>query len=296
LFDLDLFLFYRGYASKVVASSFVYPQLVLFYSDDLETCPHCSSGAVIWHRITAELQPIGVQLSTVNVDKERSLAAKLGMQSKPLPALIGILEADIRPYKEQQLSLHKTIEFVRKMLSFGRLVPQLQDNNYEAFLDRWLQDNRVRVLFITDELTIRLRYLITAFKYREYAACAHVYVPKHLLVNSLGTPAESVSSSPDYSSQFVSREPPETQAQSNDSELLPVETDEPTALQPSKRLAQRYKLSGSVRWMLIFGENASWPEAALSSQSEELRTTLMWEMLEANKYLTLPRITSQVTS
>lgn len=261
----------------------MYPQLVIFYSDNIHDCTACPAAAIAWKRIQTELQPLGVHLSSVNADKEQALATKLGIEGKTLPAVIGITEGHVRLFKSEQLTLHKVIEFVRKMISFGRPLVELSEDSYEKFLDGWRVDNRVRVMFITPDPRVRLRYWITAFKYREYAAFAHIHIDNGARHTSVHRKVEEVTNHSEPLAR-VSKDSSKRQENSH------LNLNSPSQMS----LLQRYSLTGSSRWMLIFSENSSWPEAMLSSSSEELRISLMWEMIEANRFLTLPRITSQV--
>src|SRR5690606_27248035 len=128
----------------------------------------------------------------------------------------------------------------------GRSLVELSADNYESFLNGWQQDNRIRILFITTDQKVRLRYLITAYKYREYAAFAHIHV----------TMCPS-------SAHHGGHQATSSQAQSRILESQAVTFSSLLASRPA--LLERYSLSGSMRWMLIFAENSSWPEAVLSS-------------------------------
>jgi len=55
-----------------------------------------------------------------------------------------------------------------------RMVESIDDTNVETFLDGWSLDNRVRVLLFGKTDVIRLRYLTTAFKYRNRALLGYV--------------------------------------------------------------------------------------------------------------------------
>ena len=54
------------------------------------------------------------------------------------------------------------------------MVETVDDSNFETFLSGWSLDNRVRVLLFGKIDIVRLRYLTTAFKYRNRAMLGYV--------------------------------------------------------------------------------------------------------------------------
>lgn len=54
------------------------------------------------------------------------------------------------------------------------MVETVDDSNIDTFLNGWNLDNRVRVLLFGKTDVIRLRYLTTAFKYRNRALLGYV--------------------------------------------------------------------------------------------------------------------------
>lgn len=183
-----------------------------------------------------ELEPLGMGFATVHSQHESGLARQLGVTS--LPYVVGVADGIVKHFKENQLSLVKVIEFVRRMLPKHLIVP-VDDLNYVEFLSGWT-DNRVRCIFVNNEKIVRLRYLLLAFKFKERIACGH----------------------------------------------LSLSTDETT------EFANRYGIDTKMDSLLIFNEYASRPIATLSSH--ELKTQLMNDVLESNKFLMLPRLSSQV--
>lgn len=59
-------------------------------------------------------------------------------------------------------------DFVRNRFPY-KLVQPITDDNVNAFLNGWI-DNRVRALIFERQESIRLRYLLMAFYYRERVA------------------------------------------------------------------------------------------------------------------------------
>lgn len=156
-----------------------------------------------------------------------------------MPHLILLLDGRVIHYKDPQFSAVKILEFVRRKFPW-RMVETVDDSNFETFLSGWSLDNRVRVLLFGKIDIVRLRYLTTAFKYRNRAM--------------LG---------------YVKLQGPNTE-----------------------KLIQRYKVpTTTVDTLLIFQENADVPVVSVSTKDITLNT--LFEMVEANQFLQLPRLSSQ---
>ena len=74
----------------------------------------------------------------------------------------------------RHFSTVKVLEFIRRKLPY-RLVDAVTDRSVLDFLSGW-RDNRVRVLIFGQNDVIRLRYLATAYRYRNRAAIGYVNV------------------------------------------------------------------------------------------------------------------------
>jgi len=159
--------------------------LVLFYSD---WCMECLRAAPVWRRLVEALQPRGALLATVDAGHEQLLVRQLGIPN--LPHIVLLVDRQAYLYKDSILSVQKVVgqfdsvkylikiyrsmmitvntsctEFIRNKLPY-KLVRPVTDDNVEAFLDGW-EDNKVRGLIFEDRSAIRLRYLLTAFHYRD---------------------------------------------------------------------------------------------------------------------------------
>ena len=120
------------------------------------------------------------------------------------------------------------------------MVESVDDSNVDTFLNGWSLDNRVRVLLFGKTDVIRLRYLTTAFKYRNRALLGYV-------------------------------------------KLQGPNTD---------KVIQRFKVpTSNLDTLLIFQENVDLPVASVSTKDITLNT--LFEMVEANQFLQLPRLSSQ---
>ena len=165
------------------------------------------------------------------------LARKVSV--KELPHLVLLLDGKVIHYKDPQFSAVKILEFVRRKFPW-RMVESVDDSNVDTFLNGWSLDNRVRVLLFGKTDVIRLRYLTTAFKYRNRALLGY-------------------------------------------GKLQGPNTD---------KLIQRFKVpTSNLDTLLIFQENVDLPVASVSTKDITLNT--LFEMVEANQFLQLPRLSSQ---
>lgn len=153
----------RQYENNLVPKSQHIPHLVLFYTD---WCFSCLQAAPLWRRLVDTLEPLGVALVTVHGGRESTLARKIGVPQ--LPGLVLLLDGKNYVYKEGFHSAQKIIEFIRSKLPY-KMVPVVNDDNVEDFLNGWA-DNRVRGLIFERQNVLRLRYLVTAFHFRDRVA------------------------------------------------------------------------------------------------------------------------------
>ncbi|XP_040568648.1 dnaJ homolog subfamily C member 16 [Lepeophtheirus salmonis] len=157
----------KAYYSTVLPASNKQPYLILFYSD---WCFTCSRIEPIWRRLIEELEPVGFGVAAVHTEHEKDLARKIG--AKELPHLIMLMEGKVIHYRDPQFSAVKSIEFIRRKFPY-KMVETIDDYNVDVFLNGW-KDNRVRVLLFGKVDAIRLRYLTTAYKYRNRALLGYV--------------------------------------------------------------------------------------------------------------------------
>ena len=183
----------------------------------------------------SELEAVGVGFATVHSQHENMLARKIGVRS--LPHIISLVDGDIRPFRDDEVSLATLIDFIKRALP-KNLITEVNDANYVSFLSGW-RDNKVRVLFVNEDPLIKLRYFLVAFYFRERIEFGHVLADKS-----------------------------------------------------SQALRDRYHIDPKMNSMFIFNEDISRSIASLSVS--DLKTQLMKDVLDSNKYLFLPRVTSQV--
>ena len=155
--------------SQIQPESTVKPYLILFFSDWCFTCLRIEP---IWAKLTEELEPVGFGIVTVHAERHRDLARKIG--SNELPHISLLLDTKVIHYKDPQFSALRVLDFVRSKMPY-KLVEFIDNTNIDDFLQGW-HDNRIRVLLFGKTEVIRLRYLTTAFKFRDRAKLGYVRI------------------------------------------------------------------------------------------------------------------------
>lgn len=165
-FDQDISIFHklsitsRYYETHVVPRSYTTPHLLMFYAD---WCFSCMKVAGAFKKIKESLEPLGFVFATVNAGHEANLARKASVHV--LPCLVLVLDGKNYVFKENSFALQTVVDFIRQKLPYKMIVP-INDDNVDEFLSGWA-DNRVRALIMEPRKQIRLRYLNTAFQFRQ---------------------------------------------------------------------------------------------------------------------------------
>ncbi|KPJ08002.1 DnaJ-like subfamily C member 16 [Papilio machaon] len=242
--DQDITLFHklsvtaRHFENHIMEKSVHTPALVLFYTD---WCFDCVRSAAAWRRLVEALQPLGITLATVHAGHEAALARRVGVHG--VPCLTLVIDKQVYIYKESLGSMPKILEskiteFIRWKFPY-KLVVNLNDYNVDAFVSDF-EDNRVKALIFEERPSIRLRYLITAFHYRERVSFAFV--------------------------DMTSRD--------------------------SANVTSRFKVQRNSDSMVLLKEDSPVPAASVSTA--EIPTQTLRQLIDANRLLTLPRLSSQV--
>lgn len=121
------------------------------------------------------LQPLGVTMATIQAIHEAPLARRLGIPS--VPCLAFVIDKHVYLYKEGLGSLPKILEFIRWKFPY-KLVHSINDGNVQSFISDF-EDNKVKALIFEERHTMRLRYLVTAFHYRERVAFGFIDMTAH---------------------------------------------------------------------------------------------------------------------
>ncbi|KAF2899439.1 hypothetical protein ILUMI_06735 [Ignelater luminosus] len=157
----------RQYDKILIPKSTHTPHLIFFYTD---WCFSCLQTAPYFRKLMDHLEPLGVELVTVHTAREPNLARRLNVHT--LPCIVVLLDGNIYVYKETITSVQRIIEFLRNHLPY-KLITTIKDNNIEEFLNGW-EDNKVRGLIFEPQNNVRLRYLITAYHFRNRVAFGFV--------------------------------------------------------------------------------------------------------------------------
>ncbi|XP_055585813.1 dnaJ homolog subfamily C member 16 isoform X1 [Uranotaenia lowii] len=171
--DQDISLFHRlsitskYYETNIVPKSHHTPQILMFYSD---WCFSCMKAANSFKKMIDTLEPFGVTFATINAGHENQLVRKVGVHS--LPCVILVLGGHNYVYKDSVYNTQRVVEFIRQKLPY-KLLPTIDDSTVDGFLEGWI-DNRVRALVMEPRAQPRLRYLITAYHFRERVAFGFV--------------------------------------------------------------------------------------------------------------------------
>nr|XP_027194543.1 dnaJ homolog subfamily C member 16-like [Dermatophagoides pteronyssinus] len=158
---------HRAYENTILPQSYSTPYILVFYGD---LCVPCIQVEQVLRRLMNELESVGVGFGTVHSQHEIALTRKIGVRS--LPYIISLIDGDIRPFREPEISLSTMIGFIKRSLPKD-LIIEINDDNYYDFLNGW-KDNKVRVLFTNNDRSIRLRYILVAFYFHERIAFGHV--------------------------------------------------------------------------------------------------------------------------
>lgn len=135
----------------------------MFYAD---WCFSCIKASGAFKKIMDSLEPLGIIFATVNIGHEEKLFRRTGVHS--LPAIVLVIDGRNYVYKENSFSVQKVVDFIRKKLPY-KLIQTIRDDNVDGFLSGW-HDNRVRALIMEPRTQPRLRYLITAFRFKHRVA------------------------------------------------------------------------------------------------------------------------------
>lgn len=168
-FDQDISLFHKLSITTKYYDTYVVPQsatqlyVLMFYAD---WCFSCMKTAPVFKKMIDTLEPLGVTFATVNAGHEDQLLRRASVHS--LPCLVLVLDGKNYVYKESLYSVTKMVDFIRHKLPY-KLIRPIGDDNADAFLAGW-SDNRVRGLVMEPRPQPRLRYLLTAFRFRHRVA------------------------------------------------------------------------------------------------------------------------------
>ncbi len=227
----------------------------------------------------------GVVTVTINMDNEviETATSIIGESPSSFPYLILLVEGAAIPYNSDEfidfmimgkrmstfscffrvLFTSATLfsDFIRRNLP-SDLLRSLTDFSVNKFLNSWRTDNKVRALIFQPTLPVRLQYLLIAYLHRKNVVFGFVF----LLVSSF-----SMRNVLNYilGYRFVNI------------------GDENT-----REIQRRMNISKSLETFVLFKENLKEPYVKMSITPIPVK--LLNDTISKNRFLTLPRITSQV--
>lgn len=222
----------KYYETNVLPKSKNTPHIIMFYSD---WCFACMRAAPAFKKMIDALEGLGVVFATVNAGHENQLTRKTSVHS--LPCIVMVLEEHSYVYKESVFSVQKIVDFVRHKMPYKLILP-VTDGSLDNFLNGW-HDNKVRALIFEPRQQPRLRYLLTAFYFKNRVHFGF------------------------------------------------VQTLNPEA----KKLIERYKVNPTLDTLMLFNEDSVRPVA--SASMTDISTQTLSNIIGANQYLALPRLSSQ---
>lgn len=172
-FDQDISIFHkltitsRYYDTQVLPKSKTTPYLIMFYAD---WCFSCMKAAATFKKMQDSLEPLGIVFATVNAGLENNLVRRASVHT--LPCITLVIDEKNYVYKDSVFSVQKLVDFIRQKLPY-KLMLSIKDDTLDKFLSGW-EDNRVRVIVMEPRTQPRLRYLISAFQFRQRVAFGYV--------------------------------------------------------------------------------------------------------------------------
>lgn len=159
----------KQYYNEYLKESKYRPFFIFFYAD---FCPSCSLIENTWAKITEELAKYNIGSFTINVHHESRLSQELGVTS--IPHIACLIDGQIKPYYQSELSLGNVVRFTKNLLPNNLANLLRTESEQDRFISLGPQQNKLSVLIINNELSLKLRYLLLAFELRQYYRFAHV--------------------------------------------------------------------------------------------------------------------------
>uniref|UniRef100_A0A3B5MTQ4 DnaJ homolog subfamily C member 16 n=1 Tax=Xiphophorus couchianus TaxID=32473 RepID=A0A3B5MTQ4_9TELE len=167
--DSKYMLHHAQFNNDILPDSYKRPYLIKVTSEWCFACIHIEP---VWKETVLELEPLGVGIGIVDVGSERRLANQLGAYRAP--SIIGLVNGRMTFFHQHVVREHLR-QFVEDLLPHN-LVERvtINDNNYQAFLDRWHVENKPSLLLFDQVPVVPLLYKLTAFAFRHYIRFGYV--------------------------------------------------------------------------------------------------------------------------
>lgn len=159
----------RQYRNDYVKESKYRIFFVFFYTDFF---PSWDLVDPTWSKITDELAKFNIGSFAINVHREPRLSQELGISS--VTQIACLIDGQVKFYYESELSLKNIVKFTRNLLPYN-LVPLLRTEvEQDRFITSSPQQNRLSAIIIHNGESLKLRYLLIAYEFRQYYRFAHI--------------------------------------------------------------------------------------------------------------------------
>ncbi|XP_045161432.1 dnaJ homolog subfamily C member 16-like [Mercenaria mercenaria] len=222
----------RQYETTILPNSYRKPCVIYAYTD---FCFNCMRIEGIVEKFLTELKGVGVCGAAFHAGRAGNLAAQLRISQ--VPSIVGVIGERISYYRGP-VSIHGLRDFIRHLFP-SNFFTKIADSTVHQFLDGWPVDNKVRAIYFSPREEMSVRFLASAFYYKDNVAFG-----------------------------FVN-----------------------TKLDTAGAVMSKYNINRNRETLLMFNEETVSPVASISMQ--QLTRASFDEVIEGNKYLALPRLSSQ---
>lgn len=222
----------RQYETTILPNSHFKPCVIYAYTD---FCFNCMRIEGIIEKFFMELKSVGVCSAAFHAGRAGNLASQLRITQ--VPAIVGVINERISFYRGP-VSVQGLREFIRNMFPVG-FVTKITDSTVHQFLDGWPVDNKVRAIYFSPREEMSVRFLASAFYFKDNVAFGYVNVK----------------------------------------------------LTSAAAVMSKYSINKNRETLLMFNEETVTPVATISMQ--QLSRASFDEVIEGNKFLALPRLSSQ---
>ncbi|OZC10010.1 DnaJ domain protein [Onchocerca flexuosa] len=163
----------RTFSHTLLERSYFQPFIIFAYSGYCQLCFHLEP---IWQSIVNDLEPLGYGIGTINAITDGNLLEKVRISR--LPSIVVIVEGRVIHYRGsmQPLSAKTVRVFARDVIPNTFLLKITNHDGLRRFIDQWQISNRISVIILGNKEDPRIRYMLTAMKYSNFARFAYVYL------------------------------------------------------------------------------------------------------------------------
>ncbi|VDN25662.1 unnamed protein product [Gongylonema pulchrum] len=163
----------RLFLHSLLERSHTQPFIIFAYSG---YCQLCFRLEPIWRNVVEDLEPLGYGIGTVNAMTDGNLLEKLRISR--LPSVVVVVEGRVIHYRGtmQPLSAKGLRIFARDVIPNTFLIKITNHDGLRRFVDQWKTFNRISVVIFGSKEDPRIRYMLMAMKYAKFARFAYVYL------------------------------------------------------------------------------------------------------------------------